>query len=62
MKSNVMVRGSGAGLAAVIQIDTTIGFLADRQQVIDLTRVSPAASASFVWKRVFLRGKGGPRH
>lgn len=62
MKSHGMVRGSGAGLAAIIQVDTTVSFLADRQQIIDLARVAPAGDTSYVWKRVFLRGKGGPRH
>lgn len=53
-----MLRGSGAGLAAVIRIDTTVGFLLDRQEVINLSPMPPASSAGYVWKRVFLRGKG----
>jgi len=53
-----MLRGSSAGLAAIIQIDTTVGFLLDRQEVIDLARVSPAADKGYVWRRVFLKGHG----
>ena len=55
MKSHQLLRGSGSGLAAVLQVDTTIGFLMDRQQVIDLAPAGPAANSGYVWKRVFLR-------
>ncbi|MBI4375927.1 MAG: hypothetical protein HY549_05695 [Elusimicrobia bacterium] len=56
MKIHGLLRGSSSGLASIIQLDTTIGFLVDRRQVID---VSPMASskAGYIWKRVFLRGK-----
>ena len=58
MKSHVMLRGSSAGLAAMIQVDTTCSFLLDRQQVINLVPIYPSARTGFVWKRVFLKGKG----
>lgn len=60
MKNGSLVKGSSAGLAAVIHVDTTVGFLADRQQVIDLAPLAPEKSQGYVWKRVFLK-KGSPR-
>ena len=61
MKNNAWLKGSGAGLAAVIQVDTTVGFLSDRESGIDLAPLDPEALDAYVWKRVFLRGKGGQR-
>lgn len=67
MKNGGLLKGSSAGLAAVIHLDTTVGFLADRQQVIDLTPLKPENREGYVWKQVFLRKaaagqrKGGPR-
>lgn len=58
MKSHAMLRGSGPGLAAIIQVDTTVSFLLDRQQVINLAPMAPAAKTGYVWRRVFLKGKG----
>ena len=55
MKNHAMLRGSGAGLAAIINVDTQVGFLADRQQAIDLSPV--AQKGGYVWKRIFLKGK-----
>lgn len=57
MKSHAILRGSSPGLAAIIQIDTTVSFLLDRQQVINLTPIVPASKTGYVWRRVFLRGK-----
>lgn len=56
MKNNAMLRGSGAGLAAIIRVDTTVGFLAGRAEGIDLTP-SKAPDAGYVWRRVFLKRK-----
>lgn len=58
MKSHPMLRGSGPGLAAIIQVDTTVGFLIDRQQVIDLAPIFPASKTGYVWKRIFLKARG----
>jgi len=58
MKNQALVRGSSAGLAAVIQIDTTVGFLTDREQAVNLAPIGPASNAGYVWRRVFLKGKG----
>lgn len=40
-----------------IQPDTTVNFLSDRQQVIDLSPILPASNAGYVWSRVFQRRK-----
>lgn len=61
MRSHAMLKGSAAALAAIIQVDTTVSFLSDRQQVINLRPIVPASNTGYVWKRVFLR-KGGRRH
>ena len=58
MKSHAMLKGSAPGLAAIIQVDTTVGFLLDRQQVINLSPILPVSNTGYVWKRVFLKGKG----
>ena len=52
MKSTSMLNGSAAGLAAVINVDTTVNFLSHRSQVIDL---EPVNSGAYVWRRVFSR-------
>ena len=57
MKNNAVLRGSGAGLAAIIQVNTTVGFLAHRQQGIDLSLSKTSDPSGYVWRRVFLRGK-----
>ena len=57
IKSQVMVRGSSAGLAAVIQMGTTASFLNDRREAVSLAPVGPT-SAGYVWRRIFLKGKG----
>ena len=58
IKYHGMLRGSGAGLAAVIQMDASARFLLDRQEVVDLTPVVPASKTAYVWRRLFLTGKG----
>lgn len=58
MKNNAWLRGSGTGLAAIINASTKIGFLSDRQQGIDLAPAGSEQTPGYVWKRVFLRGKG----
>ena len=60
IKSQAMVRGSSAGLAAVIQMGTTVGFLSDRREAVSLAPVGPA-TPGYVWRRIFLNGKGGQR-
>lgn len=61
MKANgMLVRGSSQALSAVIRVDTTVNFLADRQQTIDVAPLARAANLGYVWKRVFAR-RGGAR-
>jgi hypothetical protein len=66
MKANAMLRGSSAGLLssqgpnAVIRVDTTVSFLADRQQTIDVAPLGQASNLGYVWKRIFSR-RGGAR-
>jgi hypothetical protein len=58
MKTHAMLNGSSAGLAAIIDVDTTVGFLSDRQRVINLSPIMPQVNAGYVWRRVFQRRKG----
>ena len=57
MKNNAMLRGSGAGVASIIRLNTTVGFLAHRQEVIDLSPSKESEPSGYIWRRVFLRGK-----
>lgn len=58
MKSHAILGGSPRGLAAIIQVGSTVGFLDDRQEVIDLAPIVPAVNAGYVWRRVFHRRTG----
>lgn len=58
MKTHVLLNGSSAGLAVVINVDTTVGFLSDRQEVINLSPIVPRINSGYVWRRVFQRRKG----
>ena len=58
MKNHGMLRGSGPGLAAVIQMDASVGFLLDRQEALDMEPILPASHKAYIWRRVFLKGKG----
>ena len=41
----------------IINVNTHVGFLSDRDQFIALSHSSPNEREGYVWKRVFLRGK-----
>lgn len=56
MKNHAMINGSSAGLAILMQADSAVSFLLERQQVINLVPMMPASKTGYVWKRVFLRG------
>ena len=58
MKIHEMLKASSAGLAAVIRVGTTANFLLDRQQAVGLAPIHPASKVGYIWRRVFLRGKG----
>jgi len=55
MKSHAALSGSSAGLAAVIKMDTTVGFLLNRQETIDLYPLIPVSNSGYVWRKVFHR-------
>ena len=55
MKSQVALSGSSAGLAAVMHLDTTVGFLQDREETIDLAPIVPIGNSGYIWRRIFHR-------
>ena len=55
MKSQVALSGSSAGLAVVMNLDTTVGFLQDRQETIDLAPIIPLGNSGYVWRKIFHR-------
>ena len=61
MKNHQLLRGSSAGLSAFIQVNTAVGFLLAREQAVGMEPMGPAGGAGYVWRRVFLKGKGGAR-
>ena len=61
MKTHAAINGSSEGLAFMIQADAASIFLSERRNGINLVPIYPAAQAGYVWKRVFLRSRGGHR-
>jgi len=55
MKSHVVLSGSSSGLAAVTHLDTTVGFLLNREETIDLSPLIPISNDGYVWRKVFHR-------
>jgi hypothetical protein len=55
MKSHTALSGSSSGLAAITRLDTTVGFLLNRQEIIDLEPHVGLGSPGYVWRRVFQR-------
>ena len=55
MKSQVALSGSSSGLAAVMHLDTTVGFLQDREETIDLAPFVPVDNSGYVWRKIFNR-------
>ena len=51
------VNGSSAALAAMAALDTTVSFLVDRRQAVDLAPAGARFGSAYVWRRVFLKGK-----
>ncbi len=58
MRGDALVNGSSSGLAALFQLENSVGFLARREEVIDLVPMTPLPRHGYVWRRVFLRAKG----
>ena len=61
MKSMSFLSGSAAAMAALTKLDTTVSFLLDRRQTVAVSPVGKVTSPGYVWRRVFLKGKGGSR-
>jgi hypothetical protein len=55
MKSPVALSGSSVGLAAVMRLDTTVGFLQDREETIDLAPIVPVGNCGYIWRKIFHR-------
>ena len=54
---NVFAGGSSAAMAALAKLNTTVGFLTERQEAMDLSPAGRRAGSAYVWRRVFLKGK-----
>lgn len=52
------VGGSSAATAARCTLDTTVAFLMDRRQAVALDPAGRKAGSAYVWRRVFLKGRG----
>jgi hypothetical protein len=61
MKNNSFLNGATAAVSALMKLDTTVSFLIDRRQTVAVSPVGKVSSPGYVWRRVFLKGKGGSR-
>ncbi|MDD5302085.1 MAG: hypothetical protein PHS14_03165 [Elusimicrobia bacterium] len=61
MKSNSFLSGSTVAMSALRKLDTTVSFLLDRRQTVAVSPVGKINTPGYVWRRVFLKGKGGTR-
>jgi hypothetical protein len=61
MKNTSFLSGSSVAMAALTKLDTTVSFLIDRRQVVAVSPVGKVHSPGYVWRNVFLKGKGGSR-
>lgn len=61
MKSNSFLSGSTVAMSALRKLDTTVSFLLDRRQTVAVSPVGKISTPGYVWRRVFLKGKGGAR-
>ena len=55
MKSPVALSGSSVGLAAVMRLDNTVGFLQDREETIDIAPIVPIGNSGYIWRKAFHR-------
>lgn len=53
-----LLQGSGAGLAAISLLQTSVSFLLSRDQVISLLPMAPSPNPGYIWRKVFLKAKG----
>jgi len=56
MKTDFVV-GSSAATAVLAKLDTTVAFLVDRKQAVDLAPAGRRAGSAYVWRRIFLKGR-----
>jgi hypothetical protein len=61
IKNASYLSGSSVAMAALTKLDTTVSFLVDRRQTVAVSPVGKVSSPGYVWRRVFLKGKGGNR-
>ncbi len=61
MKNTSFMSGSSIAMAALTKLDTTVSFLLDRRQTLSVSPVGRITSPGYVWRRVFLKGRGPQR-
>lgn len=61
MKNTSFLNGSTAAMAVLTKLDTTVSFLLDRRQTVAVSPVGKISSPGYVWRRVFLKGRGSNR-
>lgn len=60
-KNATFLSGSSIAMAALAKLDTTVSFLLDRRQIMAVSPVGKTISPGYVWRRIFLKGRGTPR-
>ena len=61
MKNAAFLSGSSIAMAALTKLDTTVSFLLDRRQTVAVSQVGRVSSPGYVWRRIFLKGRGAQR-
>jgi len=54
---NGFVIGSHAAASVTAKLDTTVAFLLDRREGLDLAPAGRREGSAYVWRRVFLKGR-----
>ena len=55
MKTHATLCGSSAGLAAVMQLDSALGFLRDREETVPLAPMAQVPDGGYVWRTGYHR-------
>lgn len=58
MKTSAFVGGTGADVTGPSKFDASVAFLVDRRECVDLAPTGRQAGLAYVWRRVFLKGRG----
>lgn len=61
IKNSSFLSGATTAMSALMKLDTTVSFLVDRRQTVAVSPVGKISSPGYVWRRVFLKHKGGNR-